>query len=160
MTKRPQYIEAMVPEEWYHPEWIAEDCRRMSSRETTVVPDRPLGWPGNVWMGVTVENQEALARCERLLRCPARMRFLSCEPLLGPIICSNFGGIHWIIIGCEQLPGHRPGRRCELFWVRDLVARARAAHVAVFIKQLEIAGRVSADPAEWPEDLRVQEFPT
>lgn len=67
--------------------------------------------------------------------------------------------VPWIIIGCEKLPGGRSGRRCELAWVRDIVAQARAASVAVFVKQLEVAGRVSANPADWPEDMRIQEFP-
>jgi protein gp37 len=135
LTKRPENISEIVPERWRD------------------------GWPSNIWIGTTVENQDALARCDWLLQCPASVRFLSCEPLLGRLRFANFDGIHWIIVGCEKLPRNLPGRRCELAGIRDLVMQARAAGVAVFVKQLEVKLRVSADPADWPEDLRIQEFP-
>jgi protein gp37 len=160
LTKRPQYIEAMVPSEWYNPDWVAENCRRWSTDDVEVVPDRPLGWPANAWLGITVENQEALARCDGLLRCPAPVRFLSCEPLLGRLRFANFDGIHWVIIGCEKLLGNRPGRPCPHDLMRDLIVQAHTAGVKVFVKQVEIDGRVSANPDDWPKDLRIQEFPT
>jgi protein gp37 len=189
LSKRPQHIEAMVPSEWYYPEHVRKKCRYLSERiGQEVVPDRPLGWPANVWLLATVENQQtAVPRIGPLLQVPAAILGLSMEPLLGPVDIRPFlgavhcnaieapqlpsgyawpldkqpwySGVNWIIIGCEKLPGERAGRRCELDWVRSLVCQARAAGVAVFVKQLEIAGRVSADPNDWPEDLRIQEFP-
>jgi protein gp37 len=159
LTKRPQHVQAMLPSEWTDPEWVSENCRRMSTAETQVVPDLPLGWPSNAWLGVTVESQDAMNRCHWLQQCPAPIRFLSCEPLLGRLRFSNFGGIDWIIIGCEKLPGNRPGRPCHPALIRDLIAQARVEGVAVFVKQIEIDGRVSDDPLQWPEDLRIQEFP-
>jgi len=184
LTKRPENIEAMVPSEWYNPEYVKSMCAAMSRKAgEEIVPDRPLGWPRNVWAMATIENHEvAASRLDALLKVPAMIRGVSMEPLLGPALlprrvlgcricgrsdvetaldpCADCpGGINWLIVGCEKLPGGRPGRRCELAWVRDLVAQARAAGVAVFVKQLEVAGRVSANPADWPEDLRIQEFP-
>jgi len=135
LTKRPKNIAGMIPARW------------------------AAGWPANVWIGITVENQEALNRTDWLLRCPATVLFLSCEPLLQRLRFANFDGIDWLIIGCEKLPGGRPGRRCELEWVYDLVAQGRELGMKVFVKQLEIDGRVTVDPADWPEDLRIQEFP-
>lgn len=74
---------------------------------------------------------------------------LACGKDYGP-------GLDWVIIGCESGPKRRP---CRLEWVRDLVRQCKAAGIAVFVKQLDIDGRVSKDPAEWPEDLRVREYP-
>jgi protein gp37 len=164
LTKRPQNIEIMTPSEWCYPEAVAEQCKHMSARAgEKIVPNRPLGWPENVWALTTVENQEVVeARLAPLLQLPATIRGLSMEPLLGPVdfyACLDRRLLNWLIIGCEKLPGNRPGRKCELAWVRNLAAQARDAGVAVFVKQLEVAGRVSADPADWPEDLRIQEFP-
>jgi len=69
-------------------------------------------WPNNVWLGTSVENQEwADIRLPQILAVPAKMRFLSCEPLLGPLNLSQHlekGGIHWIIAGGESGPGSRP----------------------------------------------------
>ena len=66
------------------------------------------------------------------------------------------GGLDWVIIGCESGPKRRP---CKLEWVRDLVQQCQAAGVPCFVKQLDIDGKVSKDPAAWPEDLRVREYP-
>lgn len=101
--------------------------------------------PANVWLGVTVENQEqADRRIPLLLATPARVRFLSCEPLLevvdvvpwlGPIGPNGSAGcgIDWIIIGGESGAKARP---FALEWARSLVRQARAARVAPFVKQL------------------------
>lgn len=202
LTKRPQNIRAMVP-----PAWLD-------------------AWPAHVWIGTTVEDQKrADDRIPELLKVPARVRFLSCEPLLeavdleaafavydrhgepsGPR-CNADGSpaISWVIVGGESGPGARP---FALEWARDIVAQCREAGVAVFVKQMgdnaidsdvvevlnhdgtSVAyrrpssdpdkllaearsrgrvlrpmcvtglGRAGADPSLWPEDLRVQEFPT
>ena len=68
----------------------------------------------------------------------------------------NIDGLDWVIIGCESGPNRRP---MELDWAIYLVRQCRAAGVAVFVKQLPINGKVSKDPAEWPEELRVREYP-
>jgi len=76
-----------------------------------------LPWPPNVWMGVSVENADYLHRIECLRRVPAAVRFLSLEPLLGPIARLPLAGIDWVIVGGESGPGCRP---IEVDWVRQI----------------------------------------
>jgi len=176
LTKRPENVARMVPDGWL------------------------LGWPKNVWLGTSVENQEAAdERIPHLLNVPAAVRFLSCEPLLGPVDleatalhdgCDHMGAdcvarrrLHWVIIGGESGPHARP---CDVAWVRSLVRQCKAAGVACFVKQLGadvvdlnhadvdsgwppdarfalitalLRDPKGGDPDEWPEDLRVREFP-
>lgn len=129
-------------------------------------------WPfRNVLLGVSVENQRtADERIPTLLQIPAAGRFVSFEPLLESIknipltSCrkddtglDEFGQhIDWAIIGCESGPQRRP---CEIGWVRNLANQCKAAGVPVFVKQLSINGKVSHNPEEWPEDLRIREWP-
>jgi len=156
--------------------------------------------PSNIWVGVSVEDQQrADERIPQLLAIPARVRFLSVEPLLGPVnlayTCFNgadsFGtlpGIHWVIVGGES--GHK-ARKLDVAWVSSLVSQCRAAGVPCFVKQLgarpfsfadpvvlhsfpnqnmevpprmewiwHLADTKGGDPAEWPDELRVREFPT
>ncbi|MFN5515037.1 MAG: DUF5131 family protein [Cyanobacteriota bacterium] len=90
-------------------------------------------WPDNVWIGTSVENQ--LAADQRILhlkRVPAAIRFLSCEPLLGPINEINLVDIHWVIVGGESGPNFRP---INVEWVRNLRDRCRERQVAFFFKQ-------------------------
>ena len=126
----------------------------------------------SVWCGTSAWDQaSADANIPHLLRTPAAVRWLSLEPLLGPVdILSSLTGrvheqhgdefflpdMHFIVIGCESGPSRRP---CELEWVRSVVEQCAAAGVKCFVKQLDLDGRVSHDPAEWPEDLRVREYP-
>ena len=63
--------------------------------------------------------------------------------------------LHWVVVGCESGPSRRP---CELEWVRSVVEQCAAAGVKCFVKQLDLDGRVSHDPAEWP-DWAVREYP-
>jgi protein gp37 len=142
--------------------------------------------PSNIWIGVSVEDQpRADERIPELLKIPARVHFLSAEPLLGPVdfFRWNFVGreggaewegakthlIDWVIIGGESGPGARP---CNVEWIRDIMVQCYAAEVAPFVKQLGknpvnsldhspalINHPKGGDPAEWPEDLRRREFP-
>ncbi|GAV30762.1 bacteriophage protein gp37 [Coriobacteriaceae bacterium EMTCatB1] len=91
-----------------------------------------LTWPDNVWMGVTVEDNERLSRVSHLLTVPARVRFLSVEPLLGPLPDLQLSGIHWVIVGGESGPGARP-MRAE--WVIDIRDRCVDAGIPFFFKQ-------------------------
>lgn len=91
-----------------------------------------LDWPANVWMGVSVENAEVIGRVADLTTVPAAVRFLSCEPLIGPLDALPLAGIHWIIVGGESGPGARP---MAPDWVRSLRAQCEAAGVAFFFKQ-------------------------
>ena len=164
LTKRPHNIANMLPADWGD------------------------GW-SNVWLGTTVEDQKAAdLRVPVLLEIPARIRFLSCEPLIGPVVlrgayegcgdcdpciagqrCSMGAhlkalhpeGIHWVICGGESGSKARP---MELEWARALKAQCEAGGAAFFFKQTGSVITGSAidhgyDPARWPEDLRVQQFP-
>jgi protein gp37 len=91
-----------------------------------------LGWPENVWMGVSVENRRWIERAECLRQVPAAVRFVSAEPLLGPLDELNLTGIDWLIVGGESGPRHRPMKG---EWVRDLRERCLAADVPFFFKQ-------------------------
>lgn len=175
------------------------------------------GWPANVWIGATVCNQaEADRDIPKLLQVPARVRFLSIEPMLGPInvglylsrtnmhglrmmpgFRDSLPGVDWVICGGESGPKARP---MHISWARDLMRQCKAAGVPFLMKQLGAqprgwcAAQVHADeedredgacdfyeghelrdpcpgrcvamrakkgddPAEWPEDLRVREYP-
>ena len=91
-----------------------------------------LEWPGNVWMGVTVENAEFVGRIGDLRTCGAAVKFLSLEPLIGPIEGLDLTGIDWVIAGGESGPGARPMRE---EWVTDIRDQCAAAHVPFFFKQ-------------------------
>ncbi len=93
---------------------------------------RHLPWPANVWMGVSVENQREVHRVRELAATPARVRFLSCEPLIGPLERLPLDGIHWMIVGGESGPKARP---MKAEWVESLFAQARRSNVAFFFKQ-------------------------
>lgn len=153
LTKRPENVMGMLPFDlWKHGGW----------------------WP-NVWMGATAEDQKnADRRVLILLSIPAPIRFLSIEPMLGPIDLKLFGVhkydsgyahgyecrvmdlVKWVIFGCESGPKRRP---CDIEWVRDGLRQCREAGVAAFVKQLSIGGEVSRNSADWSGDLRVQQFP-
>jgi protein gp37 len=94
---------------------------------------RRLPWPRNVWMGVSVECADFSWRIDWLRSVPAALRFVSAEPLLGPLPSLNLDGIHWLIAGGESQAGARPA---HLDWFRDLRDQCRAVNVAFFLKQL------------------------
>ena len=248
LTKRPQNVQPMLERIGHHGD-LPLNIR--VGGESSVWDWMPIS---NVWIGTSVENQAAAdGRIPHLLKIPAAVRFLSCEPLLGPVdlsrwlrgadpdcpspdsVCPECGGdvacdgqeslyrcvehsgirigcgwqgdepdayecpIDWVIVGGESGQGSRP---CQVEWVRDLVRQCKAASVPVFVKQLgavatgnyyddrefyehsgydwpdatnwshrdgqpPIGSRVvlpladakGGNPDEWPEDLRIREFP-
>lgn len=91
-----------------------------------------LDWPPNVWMGVSVENADYVDRIDFLRTVPATIRFLSLEPLLGPLPNLELTDIHWVIVGGESGPGARP---MESAWVTDLRDQCQSANVPFFFKQ-------------------------
>jgi protein gp37 len=91
-----------------------------------------LDWPANTWMGVSVENARMLCRVDDLRQVPAALRFLSCEPLLGPLEGINLTGIHWVIAGGESGSRARP---LYPSWVADLRDTCQQAKVPFFFKQ-------------------------
>lgn len=91
-----------------------------------------LNWSDNIWMGTSVENVLVLHRIKSLVSIPARTRFLSIEPLLGPMPKLALGGIHWVIVGGESGPGARP---MEEAWVLQIKNQCVARGVPFFFKQ-------------------------
>jgi protein gp37 len=91
-----------------------------------------LPWPPNLWMGTSVEHARTATRIGQLRAVPAAVRFLSLEPLLGPLDDLELGGIHWVIVGGESGPGARP---MEPVWVESILAQCREAGVPFFFKQ-------------------------
>lgn len=91
-----------------------------------------LEWAPNIWMGVSIENDMLTVRADALRAVPAAIRFLSCEPLLGPLPSLHLDRIHWVITGGESGPHARP---CDPEWVRAIRDRCQAAGVAFFHKQ-------------------------
>ncbi|KPI12041.1 hypothetical protein OK074_2662 [Actinobacteria bacterium OK074] len=101
------------------------------ARRLRQVADR-LEWPDNLWMGVSVESAKELPRVDDLCQAPAAVRFLSCEPLLGPLEGLDLTGVHWVIAGGESGPRFRPVREEWVAGIRDLCV---GAGVAFFFKQ-------------------------
>lgn len=135
--------------------------------------------PDNLWLGVSVEDQaRAAERIPVLPDIPIRWRWISVEPMIGPVDLFRAAGImgvgmmniiDWVVVGGESGPGARP---CDLAWIRAVVEQCRAARVPCFAKQLgsnpvmepgpiswPITHLKGGDPMEWPEDLRVREWP-
>jgi protein gp37 len=108
LTKRPEAITDHLPREW-------------------IASPR-----ANVWLGTSVEDQTRASRAETLASVPAKVRFLSVEPLIGPVPELPLAGIDWVIVGGESGPRSRP---MDSSWVLDIYAQCRAAHVPFFFKQ-------------------------
>lgn len=197
LTKRPKRMLDIMGGPKHHHLWNARLWHRK------VLP--------NVWLGVSVEDQEtADERIPLLLRTPAAVRFVSYEPALGPVDftaikythspgyfgdalqwhhqphgASGYPSIDWVIVGGESGPKARP---CDIAWIRSAVEQCKAAGVACFVKQcgsrpildcpsgeegepqmrpdgsarywtIPMKDRKGGDMAEWPEDLRVRQFP-
>ena len=176
LTKRPERMRA----------YMAEGRAAHVAIHAPLMRTWPLP---NVWLGVSVENQHfADERIPLLLQPPAAVHFISAEPLLGKVELFQFlpGGawlhspremhspLSWVIVGGESGPQSRP---FDLAWARAIVAQCKAASVPVFVKQLGAhafegependghgpqyftKNRKGGDMAEWPDDLRVREFP-
>jgi len=91
-----------------------------------------LAWPSNVWMGVSVEDSDVVERIDHLRKVGSAVRFLSLEPLLGPLQDLNLREIHWVIVGGESGPRARP---MEPSWVSDIKQQCKNSHVPFFFKQ-------------------------
>ncbi len=161
LTKRPENIGRMLPTDRWGPGGGEH--------------------PANIWLGTTVETQRrAEERIPVLMKVPANVRFLSCEPLLGPIDLDPYLGralgnmndyrIDWVIVGGESGAQARP---VELDWIEEIVACCRRHKVPVFVKQLgarpqassdglhqlKLKDRKGGDMEEFPVNLRIREFP-
>lgn len=188
LTKRPQRMREWVREHTSNHGKLIQTIR-LKNRPWVSAESWPMPLP-NVWLGVSCEDQQrADERIPLLLQTPAAVRFVSAEPLLGPVdigcyidpdVDDPLPALDWVIVGGESGPGARP---CHVEWVRSIVGQCQAANVATFVKQLGarvmepppgppapidrlvkgwrrlLTDSKGGDPSEWPEDLRVREFP-
>lgn len=129
---------ADVPDEYI--QGVFDTMARADWHEFQVLTKRPdraaaladrLPWPDNVWMGTSVENQRWTCRIDELRKIPAKVRFLSCEPLLGPLDL-DLTDIHWVIVGGESGPRARPMKEA---WADSIRRQCEGAGVAFFFKQ-------------------------
>lgn len=115
--------------------------------------------PGHIWMGTSVESQDVIYRVDHIRLLPADVRFLSCEPLLGPLEL-DLRGIQWVIVGGESGIGHR---KMDATWPRDIREQCRAAGVAFFFKQwggrTPKAGGRELDGDTWDEMPSLSSIP-
>jgi protein gp37 len=165
--------------------WLTKQASRMLAFDQWLIAEG-VDWPENLWAGTSVTQQSTTVRL-RYLRCVrARVRFVSAEPLLSAVdLSGRLGGIHWVITGGTSGAGAAP---THIEWIRNIVAQCKAANVAVFVKQLgaapvffddgdgaggpiyerrvgppdflKIKDPKGGDMSEWPEDLRVRQFPS
>jgi protein gp37 len=114
----------------------------------------------NVWLGTSIENDRFSVRADVLRTVPAAVRFISAEPLLGPLPSLDLTDIHWIIFGGES---GRKARRLEPLWIRQMLREAHEAGTAIFVKQLgslwDGKGK-GGDMDTWPVDLRIRSYPS
>jgi protein gp37 len=146
--RRPRMIFVNSMSDLFHKDVPAEfiarcfDVMKRASRHTfQVLTNRPeravdlaprLPWPRNVWMGTTVESAALIHRVNLLTQIPAHVRFLSLEPLLGPIPDLPLSGVHWVIVGGESGPG---ARRMDPDWVLQIRDRCLPHGVPFSFKQ-------------------------
>jgi protein gp37 len=171
LTKRPGRMASLLSQ----PQFAAAVGACVTRRTGQVAPRADwlvaMGhWPlPNVWLGTSVELGKYAWRADRLRGVPAVVRFLSLEPLLGPLLSLDLTGIDWAIIGGES--GH-DARPMDLAWARSLVQQCREGGVAPFVKQLGAhpfdsetglpwlcRSAKGGDISEFPADLRVREYP-
>jgi protein gp37 len=119
-------FETMRQASWHRFQVLTKRAERL------LALDEKLDWPANVWMGVSVENQDYAFRIDHLRATSARLKFLSLEPLLGPIADLRLDGIDWVIAGGESGPKARP---MQVKWVQDIRDRCLDAEVPFFFKQ-------------------------
>jgi len=146
--KKPRMIFVNSMSDLFHPEVPASFIRRVfdvmrlahwhtfqvltKRSERMLELSATLPWPANVWLGVTVERGDYRWRIDHLRGTGAQVRFLSLEPLLGPLPGLDLRGIDWVIVGGESGAGARP---LEEQWVLDIRDQCVAAHVPFFFKQ-------------------------
>ncbi len=164
------YVAKRAPRHTY--QVLTKRPERMRQWVAAYVPAQFGDLPSNVWLGVSIENDRFVGRADILRQTPAAVRFISAEPLLGPLVarcgrcagarcghCHGTGwtgldltGIDWLILGGESGLGHRP---MDPQWALDLIAAARAAGTAVFVKQM--GGLRPGGPL--PDEFNIREYP-
>lgn len=117
-----------------HAQGLGHQFQILTKRSERLLELSPkLTFTPNIWQGVSVENQRWTSRLDDLVEVPAEIRFVSVEPMLGPVDLTEWlDRLHWIIVGGESGPGYRP---MEQEWVRSVRDQCKAANVAFFFKQ-------------------------
>lgn len=191
LTKRPQRMfDWLTQQDWDRVGMIVAKASPMSAHRALARKRAGFKMLEHVWLGVSVEDQAtANERIPLLLQTPAAVRWISAEPLLGPInldkyidvleedlmdgFAKVYPGLDWVIVGGESGPRARP---CDLAWIRSLKDQCQAAQVPVFVKQLgskpfstpgtaddlgcrAIEDRKGGTLSEWPAELRVRQWP-
>lgn len=130
---------ARVPKAFVAQVWeVMARCPQHTFQVLTKRPERMARWtaehpaPPNVWLGTSVEDRRVIYRINRLRECQAAVRFLSLEPLIGPLEALPLYGIHWVIVGGESGRDFRP---IKPEWVRDIRDQCQGTDVAFFFKQ-------------------------
>lgn len=113
-----------------NPQHTFQILTKRSERLRKLAPE--LCWPDNIWMGVTVEDNDNISRIDDLRMVAAAVRFLSVEPLIGPVPDLDLEGIDWVIVGGESGPGARPMKE---EWVFDIQEKCGVLNVPFFFKQ-------------------------
>jgi protein gp37 len=121
-----QVFDVMNQANWHQYQVLTKRAERLESLNDVI------NWAPNIWMGVSVENSDYAWRIDYLRRTNAHVKFLSIEPLLGPIRTLKLHGINWVIVGGESGPGARP---MEKEWVIDIRDQCVRSGVAFFFKQ-------------------------
>jgi protein gp37 len=125
-----EYIQRVFEVMSATPQHTYQILTKRHERMSKIAPVLP--WPSNVWMGVSVEDQKATNRIAALVGTPACVKFISIEPLIGPIDDLRLDGIDWVIVGGESGPG---ARRMEKAWIEAIFAKCLSDGVAFFFKQ-------------------------
>ena len=119
-------FDTMVQARWHTFQILTKRARRLRELGPS------LAWRPNIWQGVSIENMDVAHRADDLRQVPADLRFLSLEPLLGPLDELDLTGIHWVIVGGESGPAARPMKKQ---WVISLRNKCRSEAVPFFFKQ-------------------------
>ena len=121
-----QVFDVMRRASWHQYQILTKRSERLLRVDPTVA------WQPQMWMGVSIENEDYLYRVDHLRQTSARVKFLSIEPLLGPLRRLSLRGLDWVIVGGESGPG---ARRLDPEWVREIRDRCQRARVSFFFKQ-------------------------
>lgn len=136
LTKRVENVNRMIPQRWLERDGV--------------------GFPSNLWMGVTIENQEQVGRLAELAEIPTRVRFVSVEPMLEKVVLPFIYKPSWVICGGES---GAMCRRMEIEWAVDLKRQCEKAGVPFFMKQLGGHPDKRHYLGDFPAELQAREFP-
>ena len=145
-----QVFDTMERADWHIYQILTKRSSLMRDFVEKYYEDKPV--PPHIWLGVSIEDSAAMTRLRHLKQTNASMRFVSFEPLLGPIGKVALDGIHWVIVGGESGPGARP---MEAEWARSLRDQCLSQRIAFFFKQwggrTPKAGGNTLDGCQWQE---------